>query len=66
MSTYCVVVRVPAGKDAHAFHTTRVYLSAVSADRAMLAAAQEIPHSRILVIEPGEYTRLVHDGSHAA
>ncbi len=66
MSTYCVVVREPAVSAARPSRTSRVYLNAVSADLALLMAAQENPDCRVLGIEPAEYVRVSHDGSHAA
>ena len=55
MTAYCVVCREPVGAVTHIRRTIRFYLSAASAHRALLAAAEENPEFRVLGIEPGDH-----------
>jgi hypothetical protein len=66
MSIYCVVFRPPAVSGAYIRRTTRFYLSAGSADRALIAAAAENPDCRVLGIEPTAQMGIIETGSHAA
>jgi hypothetical protein len=66
MATYCVICREPLVSVTHIPRTMRFYLSAASADRALVAAAEENPECRVLGIEPSDRIAAGHDGVHAA
>ncbi len=55
MTAYCVVCRGPVAGLTQNRRTIRYYLSAASADRALVAAAEEYPGFRVLGVEPGDH-----------
>ncbi len=55
MTAYCVVCRGPAADLMQKRRTIRFYLSAASADKALVAALKEYPEFRVLGIEPRDH-----------
>ncbi len=58
MAAYCVVCRGPVVDLAQNRRTIRFYLSAASAERALVAAAEENPGFRVLGIEPNDHVTI--------
>lgn len=74
MSAYCVILRLSLVEETHP-RTKRCYLSAGTAERAIVAASEDNPDWRPIGIEPGgmfapvlqaDGTRLATDTWHAA
>src|ERR1700739_3881241 len=66
MNAYCVILcRLPFVNPMHYPHMKRFYLSASTADRAMLTAADENRQWRVIGIEPSNLFARLPEGDHS-